>query len=135
MTLAQLVMRRCDILGRISEESDRLTRTFASPAMRRANKIVGSWMREAGLKVREDAAFNLIGRLDSPSRGAKTLLLGSHLDTVRDAGKYDGPLGVLIALAAVQSLRDRGVALPFSVEIVGFSDEEGVRYQTTYLGS
>jgi allantoate deiminase len=123
------------MLGRISEEPNRLTRTFASPAMRRANKLVGSWMREAGLKVREDAAFNLIGRLDSPSRGAKTLLLGSHLDTVRDAGKYDGPLGVLIALAAVQSLRDRGVALPFSVEIVGFSDEEGVRYQTTYLGS
>src|SRR6185503_9121244 len=71
----------------------------------------------------------------SGRRDAKTLLLGSHLDTVRDAGKYDGPLGVLTAIAAVQLLRERGVKLPFNLEIVGFSDEEGVRYQTTYLGS
>jgi len=128
-------MRRCDELGAISEEPGRLTRTFASPAMRRATKLVGSWMRDAGLAVREDAAFNLLGRWSSARRGAKTLLLGSHLDTVRDAGKYDGSLGVLIAVAAVQSLRERGAILPFNVEIVGFSDEEGVRYQTTYLGS
>jgi len=128
-------MRRCDELGAISEESNRLTRTFASPAMRRANQLVGSWMRDAGMLVREDAAFNLLGRWNSSQRHAKTFLLGSHLDTVRDAGKYDGPLGVLTAIAAVQHLRERGVELPFNVEIVGFSDEEGVRYQTAYLGS
>jgi allantoate deiminase len=128
-------MRRCDELGAISEEPGRLTRTFASPAMRRANQLVGTWMREAGLSVREDAAFNLLGRWNSAQRGAKTFLLGSHLDTVRDAGKYDGPLGVLTALAAAQLLRERGVKLPFNLEVVGFSDEEGVRYQTTYLGS
>lgn len=135
LDLSRQLMRRCDALGQISEEPGRLTRTFASPAMRRANKLVGSWMREAGMEVREDAAFNLIGRSDSPERGAKTFLLGSHLDTVRDAGKYDGPLGVLTAIAAVELLRERGVKLPFNVEIVGFSDEEGVRYQTAYLGS
>jgi allantoate deiminase len=135
-------MRRCDALGAISEEPGRLTRTFHSEAMQRANALVGAWMREAGLDVREDAAFNLIGRWPSPRRGARTLLLGSHLDTVRDAGKYDGPLGVLAALAAVQRVRERrgrdGDAarpLPFHVEVVGFSDEEGVRHQTTYLGS
>ena len=128
-------MRRCDELGAISEEPGRLSRTFASPAMREANTLVGAWMRDAGLQVREDAAFNLLGRWNSPKHGAKTLLLGSHLDTVRDAGKYDGPLGVLTAIAAVQLLRERGVTLPFNLEIVGFSDEEGVRYQTTYLGS
>lgn len=128
-------MRRCDELGAISEEPTRLTRTFASPAMRRANKLVGSWMRAAGMRVREDAAFNLIGHWNSTRRDAKTFLLGSHLDTVRDAGKYDGPLGVLTAIAAVQHLRARGIQLPFHVEIVGFSDEEGVRYQTAYLGS
>ena len=128
-------MRRCDELGAISEERGRLTRTFASPAMRRANKVVGSWMREAGLQVREDSAFNLIGGLPGTGRGAKTLLLGSHLDTVRNAGKYDGPLGVLAAIAAVQLLKERGVKLPFHLEVVGFSDEEGVRYHTTYLGS
>jgi len=128
-------MRRCDELGKISDEPGQLTRTFASPAMRRANKLVGSWMRAAGLQVREDAAFNLLGRWNSSRRGAKTFLLGSHLDTVRNAGKYDGPLGVLTAVGAVQLLRERGVTLPFNLEVVGFSDEEGVRYHTTYLGS
>jgi allantoate deiminase len=128
-------MRRCDELGALSDERGRLTRTFASPAMQRANKLVGSWMREAGLQVREDAAFNLLGRWNSTQRSAKTFLLGSHLDTVRDAGKFDGPLGVLTAIAAVKMLRERGVKLPFNLEIVGFSDEEGVRYQTAYLGS
>ena len=135
MSLARELMARCDALGKISEEPARLTRTFASLAMRRANKLVGSWMREAGMQVREDAAFNLLGRWNSAERGANTFLLGSHLDTVRDAGKYDGPLGVLIAIAAVQRLRERGVKLPFHLEVVGFSDEEGVRYQTAYLGS
>lgn len=133
--LAAEVMRRCDELGRVSDEPGGLTRTFHSPAMRRANALVGGWMREAGLTVREDAAFNLLGRLDSTRPRACALLLGSHLDTVRNAGKYDGSLGVLVALAAVQWLRQSAVALPFPVEIAGFSDEEGVRYQTTYLGS
>ena len=132
---AQFVLRRCEALAQISDERGRLTRTFASPAMRHTNELVAAWMREAGLQVRVDAAFNLLGRWKSTARGAKTLLLGSHLDTVRDAGKYDGPLGVLTAIAAVQSLRERGVKLPFNVEVAGFSDEEGVRYQTTYLGS
>ena len=128
-------MCRCDELGAISEEPGRLTRTFASSAMRRANKLVGSWMRDAGLQVREDAALNLLGRWESKNRRAKTFLLGSHLDTVRNAGKYDGPLGVLTAIAAVELLRERGVKLPFNLEVAGFSDEEGVRYHTTYLGS
>ena len=129
-------MRRADELGAISDEPGKLTRTFHSPAMQRANALVGKWMHSAGLEVREDAAFNLSGRW--PSRGnpkGKTLILGSHLDTVRDAGKYDGPLGVLVALAAVEELKKEGVAFPFHIEVIGFSDEEGVRYQTTYLGS
>lgn len=128
-------MRRCAELATISDEPGRLTRTFCSPAMRRANALVGQWMQGAGLEVREDAAFNLLGRWPCNRRTAKTLLLGSHLDTVRDAGKYDGPLGVLCALAAVERLRADDRKLPFHIEVVGFSDEEGVRYQTTYLGS
>ena len=129
-------MRRCDELGRVSDEPGRLTRTFHSPAMARANALVGGWMRAAGLEVREDAAFNLLGRWPCAANPrARTLLLGSHLDTVPDAGKYDGPLGVLAALAAVTALREEGARLPFAVEVVGFSDEEGVRYQTAYLGS
>ncbi|MEA3208658.1 MAG: allantoate deiminase [Chthoniobacter sp.] len=134
-TLATSVMRRADELGGISDEPGRLTRTFHSAAMRRANALVGGWMRDAGLEEREDAAFNLIGRWSSVNPKAKTLLLGSHLDTVRDAGKYDGPLGVLTALAVVQQLKAEAVTLPFHVEVIGFSDEEGVRYQTSYLGS
>jgi len=133
VSLARQIMRRCDELGRVSEEKSCLTRTFASSAMKRANKLVGSWMRQAGMAVREDAAFNLIGRLPSSKRGAKTVIIGSHLDTVRNAGKYDGPLGVLLGIAVAQYLR--GHVLPFHLEVVGFSDEEGVKYQTTYLGS
>lgn len=128
-------MERCDTLSALTDEPGRITRTFHSPAMEAANRLVIGWMREVGLTVWEDAAFNLFGRWSSITPDAKTLLLGSHLDTVRDAGKYDGPLGVLVALAAVEQLKTRGVQLPFHVEVVGFSDEEGVRYQTTYLGS
>src|ERR1700731_640249 len=109
---AETVMRRIDELAQISEEAGRLTRTFCSPAMRKANKLVGSWMREAGMEVREDAIGNLIGHYPSQSPKSpqnpepKILLLGSHLDTVRDAGKFDGPLGVLVAIACVQHLHD-----------------------------
>ena len=128
-------MGRIEALGRISEEPGRLTRTFCSPAMRRANDLVASWMREAGMTVHEDAIGNLIGRYPGQSEHAKTFILGSHLDTVRDAGKFDGPLGVLIAIACVQHLQRRKIRLSFAVEVIGFADEEGTRYQTTYLGS
>jgi allantoate deiminase len=122
-------------LGRITDEPRKLTRTFLSPAMRRANAQVGKWMRGAGLVVREDTVGNLIGRLESTNPRAKTLLLGSHLDTVRDAGRFDGPLGVLLPIVAVAELRQRNVALPFHVEVLGFSEEEGVRFASAYLGS
>ena len=128
-------MRRADELGTISDEPGRLTRTFHSPGMQRANALVATWMRAAGLEMREDEAFNLIGRWPCQNPRAKTLLLGSHLDTVRDAGKYDGPLGVLIAIAVFEQLSAEKIALPFHLDVIGFSDEEGVRYQTTYLGS
>ena len=84
-----------DVLARTSDERERLTRTFLSPAMRRANGLVGKWMREAGLAVREDAVGNIIGRREAATPRAKTLVLGSHLDTVRDAGRFDGALGVV----------------------------------------
>ena len=132
---SRLLVRRLDELGRVSDEAGRLTRTFLSPAMRRANALVGGWMREAGLAVRVDATGNLIGRLEAKTSGAKTLLLGSHLDTVRDAGKFDGALGVLLPIVALGELRRRGVALPFAVEVLGFSEEEGVRFSGAYLGS
>ena len=133
--LAEEIMQRADALAACSDEAGRITRVAYSPAMRLANDLVAGWMRQAGLSVREDAAGNLIGRYDARQPGAKTLLIGSHLDSVRDAGRYDGPLGVLVAIACVQRLHDAGERLPFAIEVVGFCDEEGVRFQTTYLGS
>jgi allantoate deiminase len=135
-------MPRIEALGKISDDPTCLTRTFCSPAMRRANAIVASWMRDAGMRVRTDAIGNLIGHFPGTqqkskieNRKSKILLLGSHLDTVRNAGKFDGSLGVLVAIACVQSLHNSKTRLPFAVEVVGFADEEGVRYQSTYLGS
>jgi allantoate deiminase len=128
-------MERCDILGGISEEPDRLTRPFATQAMQRVNATVAAWMREAGMQVEQDAIGNLIGRYAGSSPAAKTFVLGSHLDSVRDAGRYDGPLGVMVALASVQSLHERGGRLPFAIEVVGFADEEGMRFSRSYLGS
>jgi hydantoinase/carbamoylase family amidase len=135
MNSAATVMQRIDALAQISEDDGKTTRIFASPAMRRANHDVGLWMREAGMNVRVDAVGNLIGHYPAAQPDGKILLLGSHLDTVRDAGKFDGPLGVLVAIACVQQLNDANTRLPFVIEVVGFADEEGVRFQSTYLGS
>jgi allantoate deiminase len=135
MNDAGKIMQRTDVLAKISDEPGKITRTFASPAMRRANALVGKWMRAAGMKTRVDAIGNLIGHYAGANPDAKILLLGSHLDTVRNAGKFDGPLGVLLAIACVEQLRRRKLRLPFAIEVIGFSDEEGVRYQTAYLGS
>jgi allantoate deiminase len=137
MQPAQQVMRRLNALARISEEPGRLTRTFCSDAMKRANALVASWMRAAGMTVREDPIGNLSGTYSGTASGRKRrlFLMGSHLDTVRNAGKYDGPLGVALAVAAVEALKRERVPLPFDIGIIGFADEEGVRYQSAYLGS
>src|SRR4051812_929009 len=134
---AQRLVRMLDELGLVTDEPGRLTRTFLSPAMERANLVVGGWMREAGLTVREDDTGNLIGRLEAqtPSPKPKTLLLGSHLDTVRSAGRFDGALGVVLPIVALAELQRRGVTLPFAVEVLGFSEEEAVRFTGAYIGS
>lgn len=132
---ARAVMERCDILGGISEEPGLLVRPYGSGAMRRANDLVAGWMLRTGMSVRRDAIGNLIGRYEAREEGGPTLVLGSHLDTVRDAGRYDGPLGILVALACVERLNASGERLPFAVEIAAFADEEGLRFGTTFLGS
>jgi allantoate deiminase len=135
MSAARKIMQRIGALAKISEEPYKLTRTFASPAMRRANGLVGKWMREAGMKTRVDAIGNLIGHYAGEKSNAKILLLGSHLDTVRNAGKFDGPLGIILAIACVEKLHRSKIKLPFAIEVIGFADEEGVRFQAAYLGS
>lgn len=133
MSSSAVVMERCDILAACTEEAGRITRPFATDALRCAQEHVTAWMRDAGMEVRRDNIGNLRARYDGSGRG--TLLLGSHLDSVRDAGKYDGPLGVLVAIAAVQRLHDAGRRLPFAIEVLAFADEEGLRFGSTYLGS
>lgn len=128
--LAGQLADRLDELGQVSDEPGRLVRTFLSPASLRANSLVGTWMREAGLTVAEDAFGNLTGRREGPP-GSGKWVIGSHLDTVVDAGRFDGPAGVLLGIAVAAALPE----LPFGLEVVGFSDEEGVRFQSTYLGS
>jgi allantoate deiminase len=130
---ATTVMERCELLGNISEEPGLLVRPYGSQAMNEANNIVSGWMRGARMAVRRDGIGNLIGRYEGT--GDRTLILGSHLDTVRDAGRYDGILGVMVALACVQQLHNRSERLPYAVEVVAFADEEGLRFGTTFLGS
>lgn len=128
-------MRRINALAKLSDEPGKITRTFASPAMRRSNELAAQWMREAGMQTRVDAAGNLVGHLPGGKPQAKVFLLGSHLDTVRDAGRFDGTLGVVLAIACLEDLHRRKIKLPFAVEVIGFSDEEGIRFQTACLGS
>jgi len=122
-------------LGAISDDAPGLTRTFLSPALARAKVLVAQWMQEAGLTVFEDKAGNVIGRLECERAIAGTVACGSHLDTVRNAGKFDGALGVVTGVLAAANIIQSGRRLPYHLEIVAFSDEEGVRFQTTYLGS
>jgi allantoate deiminase len=132
---ARTVMERCDILATASEEAGCLTRPSLTNAMRRATEQVARWMQAAGMSVQQDMVGNLFGRYEARDSGAKTLLLGSHLDSVRDAGKYDGPLGVLVALACIERLQQRQQRLPFAIEVPAFTGEEGLRFHCAYLGS
>jgi allantoate deiminase len=132
---AERIMQRCDELARHSELPGGLTRVFLSPQYRAATDLVLGWMREAGMRASLDAIGNAVGRYDGAAGDAPSLVLGSHLDTVRDAGRYDGMLGVITAIECVAALSRAGRRLPFALEVIGFGDEEGVRFGTTMLGS
>src|SRR4051794_6346443 len=129
------IVRRIDELGAISEDTDKLTRTYLSKELRTAADLILGWMREAGMAAHLDAIGNVCGRYEGERAGLPCLMLGSHYDTVCDAGKWDGPLGLLTAISCVADLNRRGRRLPFAVEVVGFADEEGVRFASTLLGS
>ncbi|WP_324670654.1 allantoate amidohydrolase [Hymenobacter sp. GOD-10R] len=134
-TRAAHIMRRIQELATISEDTQGITRTFGTPAFVAGRDLVQSWMQAAGLAVRVDSIGNLRVRLTSKNLTAKTFVLASHIDTVVNAGKFDGPLGVLLGLDMLEQLMQQQVQLPFHLELIAFSDEEGVRYHTTYLGS
>ncbi|BCU91767.1 Zn-dependent hydrolase [Yersinia pseudotuberculosis] len=129
------VLARCDVLAAISESPEGLTRVYLSPEHLRANRQVGEWMQAVGMQVWQDTVGNICGRYEGRQPGAPAILLGSHLDTVRNAGRYDGMLGVLTALEVVGYLHRHQQRLPVAIEVIGFADEEGTRFGITLLGS
>jgi allantoate deiminase len=133
--LGEEIVRRINELAAVSAEADKLTRIFLSTEHRAAADLILAWMREAGMQAHLDAIGNVCGRYEGGRPGLPCLMLGSHYDTVRDAGKWDGPLGVITAISCVADLNRRGKRLPFAIEVVGFADEEGVRFASTLLGS
>jgi allantoate deiminase/N-carbamoyl-L-amino-acid hydrolase len=129
------IMAMHDRLAAFSDDAGKLTCTYLSPAHRLTAGAIHDWMLGAGLDASIDAIGNVVGRWRGDGSIGKTLITGSHYDTVIDAGRYDGRLGILLPIACVAELRQRGVRLPFDLEIVAFADEEGVRYKSTFLGS
>ena len=132
---AARVMARAGELAAISETPDALTRVYLSPQHLEANQRAARWMTQAGMTVWQDSVGNICGRYEGEQEGAPAILLGSHLDTVRNAGRYDGMLGVLAAIEVVHGLHQQGRRLKQAIEIVGFCDEEGTRFGITLLGS
>ena len=126
---------RIHALALLSDDTGAITRLSFGPAHARAAALVAGWMREAGLAAHVDAAGTVVGRAEGPSAASPLLLLGSHVDTVRRAGAWDGTLGVVAAIEAMRRLRACGTRLPYAVEILAFGDEEGVRFAPTLGGS
>ncbi len=131
------VMERCDILATFTTEPGRITRPYGTPALAEARDQIIAWMHGAGMTTRVDNIGNVFGRYDADPAvdDPKTFLIGGHHDSVVNAGRYDGTLGILTGIATVQALRDTGTRLPFAVEVVAFADEEGNRFHTSFLGS
>ena len=133
--LGATLIRRLDDLAEFSSEKNALTRLYLTPEHKAAALQIMAWMSEAGMKATIDAVGNVVGRYDANAPGLPALLLGSHIDTVRNAGKYDGNLGVLAAIAAVAELDRASERLPFAIEVIAFGEEEGVRFPVALTGS
>ena len=132
---ARRLMARLDALATFTDEPGKLTRLYLAPSYRAACEQFAQWAAEAGLSARIDAVGNVRARYEGKNADAPSLMLGSHIDTVRDAGRYDGNLGALAALAVVEQLAASETRLEHAIEIVAFGDEEGVRFSTAMTGS
>ncbi len=132
---ADKILNRINVLAAITEQPGIIARTYGTRAFSEAANLVQQWMKEAGLQTRKDNIGNIRGRLMSASQTAKTLIIASHIDTVINAGKFDGPLGVIMGLDLIENILANNIQLPFNIELIAFADEEGVRFHTTYLGS
>jgi allantoate deiminase len=135
LPLGDEIVGRINRLAAISETPDNLTRIFLTPEHRVAADLIMAWMVQAGMSAHLDAIGNVCGRYEGDRPGSPCLMLGSHYDTVRDAGRWDGPLGLITAISCVDDLNKRGKRFPFAIEVIGFADEEGVRFASTLLGS
>lgn len=129
------ILQRADELAQHTEVPGMLTRTYLTPAHSDAAELLAGWMREAGMQVRRDAVGNVIGRYEGLTPDAPALLTGSHFDTVRNAGKYDGNLGILLPISCIAAWHQQARRFPFAIEVIGFAEEEGVRFKATLLGS
>jgi allantoate deiminase len=134
-SLGEEIVGRINQLAAISETSEHLARIFLTREHHAAADLILGWMREAGMLASLDAIGNVGGRYEGNRPGLPCLMLGSHYDTVRDAGKWDGPLGLITAISCIADLHRRGRRFPFAIEVTGFADEEGVRFASTLLGS
>jgi allantoate deiminase len=132
---AEKILQRINELASISEDESCINRTYGTRAFIEGRDKVEQWMKEAGLQTRTDNIGNIRGRLLSKNDNAKTFVIASHIDTIINAGKFDGPLGVLMGLDIIEQTIQSKTALPFHIELIGFCDEEGCRFHTTYLGS
>jgi OHCU decarboxylase len=138
LPFGQIILRQARELAQLSEDPAGLVCTYLTPSHRQTAQQLARWMQEAGLQVQIDAVGNVrgryaCGRADAQNR--QTLLTGSHYDSVVDAGWYDGRLGILLPIAVLAHCRAQQVQLPFDVEVIAFAEEEGVRFQSTFLGS
>ncbi|MBN9063882.1 MAG: allantoate amidohydrolase [Rhizobiales bacterium] len=129
------IVARLDELATITDVPGQITRLYLSPAHRRAATLVESWMRDAGMTTQLSPLGDVIGRYEGENAGAPALIIGSHIDSVRDAGRFDGTLGVATAIEIVRRLHRDKRRLPFAIEVAAFGDEEGVRFPTSLAGS
>src|ERR1700678_852715 len=127
------VIARCREIATCTEVPGEITRLFLTPPMKDVHALLHGWMEAACMTVRVDAIGNLRGFYPSAAAQSPRLIIGSHLDTVPNAGAYDGILGVVLAVALLEELEGR--RLPFAIEVVGFSEEEGVRFGVPFIGS
>lgn len=132
-TTAARILERCDALAQLSSMTGGICRTYLGAEHQAANEQVRTWMHAAGMTVRIDAAGSICGRFGNPDPDAPTLLIGSHLDSIPDAGRFDGILGVLMGIEVAEALD--AATLPFAIEVIGFAEEEGVRFGTTLMTS
>lgn len=132
---ASEVYHRCDELAKFTQSNGQVNRQYLTPEHAEVNARVAQWMQQSGMKSWTDEAGNVWGRYESTNQDAKSFIMGSHLDTVPNAGKYDGILGVITPISLIEYFHQQGITFPFHIDIVGFCDEEGSRFGTTLLGS